>query len=160
MELICTARGEVIESEGTLECAVFLLRMEPLDVGTKLEQRRITGDEQILIATWELVSQTGKTLVLKKQSEYNIELADSFFAEVPAAPIRVLTHTPTRAPESAATYPVLVFAGKNWKLASPKKWVPMNLSLDGCDIIGQITIAGKNYSVFRLPDGFAAYETT
>ena len=53
---------------------------------------------------------------------------------------------------------VLIFGGKNWKLASPKKWVAASLSLDGLAAVGELAINGKEYIIYKLTEGFAAKE--
>lgn len=50
-----------------------------------------------------------------------------------------------------------VFRGKNWKLASEKRWVGDNVDsnlLKGR--VGKTVIGGKEYEVFALDEGFAA----
>jgi hypothetical protein len=166
MELFCTAKGTVVEVGGCIECAVFMLRDWKLEPGTRIEQRREEG----VVAIWELVDLSPKLLVLKlaekvpmvgPEGEINIEQADGFYAAAPAlvvpkAPVSPWSPPPVETNSGSETASVLVFTGKNWKLASPKKWVPMKISLAGCQIIGDIIINGKGYFVHRLPEGFAA----
>jgi len=145
-----------------------MLRNWPLPPGSRLEQRR----EEELIAVWELVAQKAHSLVLKLEGNdgSNIELADGFYAEKPADSFDVLDDRAARAVVAIddkhiggymagmVSGPVLMFAGKNWKLASPKKWIPMNLAVDGYSVVGELKLNGKEYSVFKLPEGFAAKE--
>ena len=68
-----------------------------------------------------------------------------------------MSQEPVSKSENAVS--VLMFAGKNWKLASPKKWVPTNLDFwaDYAQV-GELTINGKAYTIFKLAEGFAAKE--
>jgi hypothetical protein len=144
MELLCTAKSAV-DGDSTIECHVFMLRDWRIEPGATLEQRR--GDE--VIATWELVVQTGKSLILKKGTTpaESIELADEFYVQPPVIEQPVTMQ---------ATIPVLLFGGKNWKLASPKKWVKANISVEGCPQVGELNIDGQDYVVIKLAEGFAA----
>jgi hypothetical protein len=156
MELFCTAKGVVVEIGDCIECPVFMLRDWQLEPGTKLEQRR----EEEVVAIWELVEHQPRSLMLKKQS-VAIERADAFYAVAPAmvtpkAPLSPRSPPPVETNTGSEITSVLLFTGKNWKLASPKKWVPARISLAGCQIIGDIVINGKGYFVHRLPEGFAA----
>lgn len=144
MELFCTVKSAAKIGD-VIECSVFILWDIILSPGTKLEQRR--GED--LIAVWELVEQKAKSLILKVEgTELNVELADGLYANLP------VRQEPVRQEPTAEA--VLVFGGKNWKLASPKKWVPMSLSLDGYDVVGELNIGGKDYLILKLPEGFAA----
>jgi len=100
-----------------------------------------------VIATWELVNHTHKSLTVKKIG-IPIEFGDMFYVENPEViviPVQV---------ESEMTS-ALVFAGKNWKMASPKKWVPTELLTTTVqtgmkDTLGEVIILEKNYSVFKF----------
>ncbi|MGH9917731.1 MAG: hypothetical protein ACRD6W_02495 [Nitrososphaerales archaeon] len=75
------------------------------------------------------------------------------FAPIPEVVVAVEL---AEAVEPADVEPVLVFGGKNWRLASPKKWVPASLDLRGCDFVDEMHMGDKVYWVFRLTEGFAA----
>lgn len=47
-----------------------------------------------------------------------------------------------------------VFHGKNWKLASPNKWIEAKVSL--LNKVGLVTLDGKEFDVFAVDGGFAA----
>jgi hypothetical protein len=147
MELFCTAKSAV-EVGDTIECTAFILRDRKLEPGTKLEQRRDGDEGPMVIASWELVELTTKSLILKKGdgSMDSIQSADGFYVEA------LIEEKPIEVP----TMSVLVFSGKNWKLASAKKWVPMDLAVDGCPSVGEMSIGGKEYVILKLAEGFAA----
>lgn len=132
------------ETDNGIECSVFMLQNKQVPEGTKLEQRR----EESKIAEWELISHTPKSILLKKEHlSDTIEFSDSFYIEQSDEEVISKEMTLT---------PVYVFSGKNWKLASPKKWVKMNLNVEGCEKVGDIKIEGKDCTVFKLTDCFAA----
>lgn len=149
MELLCTAKTAVDNGE-TVECSVFMLRDWQLQPGDKIEQRRDTGQALETVATWEFVSQTPNKLILKRVilGAETIEMADGFYVVPPVEDKPVVAGLPST--------PVLVFGGKNWKLASPKKWVPATLVIDGYPSVGELNIGGKDYEVLKLNEGFAA----
>lgn len=149
MEILCTTKSAVNNGE-TVECSIFLLQDWKLEPGTIVEQRRNTGQEIETVARWELVAITPKSLILKRVilGAESIEMADYFYAMPPIETKPVVT--------SLQSTPVLVFGGKNWKLASPKKWVPANLVVEGYPSVGELNIEGKDYVVLKLTDGFAA----
>jgi hypothetical protein len=144
MELLCMAKTATVSGENT-ECTVFMLRNWVIEAGASLEQRRCKEGVEIIIATWTLIGQTGKNLILKGKGE--IEFTDSFYVE---SPVRVEELVQTTATS------VLVFKGKNWRLASPKKWMPAILDVDGYPSVGGLNIGGKDYVILALNEGFAA----
>lgn len=143
MQLFCTVKSSIEVGE-TVECSVFVLQNRRLEPGTRMEQRR----NDVVIASWELIAQqTANSLSLKKSFPADsIEFADSFYAEGQIV----------EAPMETEPLPVFIFGGKNWKLASVKKWVPGKLAVDGYETVGEIKINGKDCDVFKLPDCFVA----
>ena len=173
MELFCTVKTAV-DNGDAVECSAFILRNYQLKPGSKVEQIRSAE----VLAVWEVVEQTPRGIILKSERKAgSMEFGDELYTERPApdptpepvpAPIKQKPIVQEKQPKDPimTTTPkaVLVFAGKNWKLASPKKWVPMNLQLDGYASVGEINISGKLYTVFKvtqygdMPDCFAAQE--
>ena len=160
MDIFCTVRSAT-DNGDNVECSVFMLRRLNLKPGVQLDQRRDTGEGPSIVASWEFVSQTDKTLVLKKGDlgAYFIEQSDGFYANVPEDVIaehKTEEHQPMN--QDIASQSVLIFAGKNWKLASPKKWVSASILLDETAHVGELSINGKQYDIFKLNEGFAAKE--
>ena len=140
MEMFFAAKTTV-DGEETVEISAFVLRSWVLPSGTKVEQHR----ESAIIATWELVSHTNKSVVLKKL-DIPIEFGDMFYAESPVIEAPMV---------EAPTMNVFVFSGKNWKLASAKKWTPAELLATTVhrgmsEILGDINIKGKDCDVCKV----------
>ena len=169
LELFCTAKGIVVEVGDAIELPVFMLRNWQLEPGTRLEQRR--GEE--IVAVWVLIKQQPRSLMLKKLEGGSVEQADAFYVSpppdpTPIEPVPFMPLARRSAPRvaeevsqdaaSSGGDTVLIFGGKNWKLASPKKWIPGNLVLDGFSAVGELVLGGKSYTVFKLTEGFAAQE--
>ena len=56
--------------------------------------------------------------------------------------------------------PSFFFKGKNWKLASEKKWVEEDVDRASLtNRVGQVSIGGVDYDVFPMEGGFAAVES-
>lgn len=53
----------------------------------------------------------------------------------------------------------LAFQGKNWKLASDRKWVESLVFTSG-ESVGKRTIFGSQYEVYKTGSGFAAVKVT
>ena len=52
-----------------------------------------------------------------------------------------------------------VFRGKNWKLASERKWLDEGIDKSTLgERVGSLVIGEKEYDVFPITDGFAAVE--
>jgi hypothetical protein len=164
MDLFCTVKSAT-DNGDRVECSVFMLQNLRLEPGTQVDQHRETNGESVIVASWELVEQTNTTLILKRGElgAEAIDIADGFYAQLPVEvkpskkdPMEYkITKNGPPPPEA-----VLVFAGKNWKLASPKKWVPTTgLDLGSCQKVGELTIHGKLYHVFKLNEGFAASQS-
>jgi hypothetical protein len=141
MEVFCSVKT-VIENGDSLECSVFILQKWKFESGTIFEQRR----EDNVVATLELVEQTAKALVFKK-TDTSIEFGDILYVEPPVEIVPIVT---------SPDIDVLVFSGKNWKLASPKKWVPtrlMSSSIESAmkkEKLGETNLLGKNCDVCRI----------
>jgi len=158
MEIFCTVKS-AIDSGDTVECSVFMLQRLKLEPGMQLDQRRDTGEGPATVASWEFIRQTDKSIILKKGdlgADF-IEPADGFYAPIPVksapAPQEELPMSQEPVSKSENAVSVLMFAGKNWK------WVPTNLDFwaDYAQV-GELTINGKAYTIFKLAEGFAAKE--
>ena len=59
---------------------------------------------------------------------------------------------------SVTSTKVLQFAGKNWKLASDKKWKPVSsfATYEASAKVGSKEIKTVSYDIYRTPEGFAA----
>lgn len=55
---------------------------------------------------------------------------------------------------------VLVFRGKNWKLASESKWKDEDIDTVPEDAVGTLKIGEMVYTVYMIPDGFCAFDET
>jgi len=64
----------------------------------------------------------------------------------------------TNSNNSVQSTKVLMFSGKNWKLASDKKWKSSSsfATHDAGNKVGEKTIGTVLHDIFRVPDGFAA----
>lgn len=140
--LVCTVKSAVIEGDRAT-CRVFIL-CEPVDlVGKHLMQNR---DGQY-VGSWRVESQ-GAEWVLARQEGPDLEQCDYMFGELP------VTEPPPPSRTQFGHY--LVFEGKNWKLASEKKWRERMIDVAGFQHVGDTTIKGKPYQIMRGQDVFAA----
>ena len=136
VDLFCTIKNVIVKDD-CIECSIFLLQNWKLDPGTILEQRR----DGAIITTQELVSYTNKLMTLKK-SDNEILFGDTFYAEAPFIEVKEVTQLSK----------VLAFSGKNWRLASTKKWKQSEISLEGCKRVGELSVNGKDYDVYKIED--------
>ncbi len=144
---------EAVDSGDAVECSAFILRVFQLNPGDNIQQIR----ESVVVATWQIVKKTARGFILKDPAgamkAESFQFGDEIHVEEPAIEEKEMEH-----PKEAVK--VFVFSGKNWKLASPKKWVPMSMDLNGHTPVGEINLSGKLHTVYKLPDCFAAQEKT
>lgn len=142
-DLLCSVKGVALTENGKIICSVFMLRDIKELTGRTLSQYRLENR----VGAWKVESYN-KDLVLERIDGISeIEPCDTLHIELEASPVSVVeTHI-----EQA-----LVFSGKNWKLASEKKWTEKTIDVTGFEKVGETKIRGKAYHVLKGPDVFAA----
>lgn len=140
--LVCTVKSAVTEGSKTT-CSVFMLADPTGLAGRVLSQYK----DAVKVGEWRVESY-GKELILERMSgEAEVELADYLFGEVTQS-------EPPPSRRQIGFY--LTFEGKNWKLASEKKWREKQVDIAGFEHVGDTRIKGKAYKVMKGPDIFAA----
>lgn len=140
--LVCTVKSVTIE-EDRATCKVFVL-CGPVDlVGKNL----LVNRDNRYVGSWKVESQ-GAEWVLVRQEGPDLEHCDYLYGELP------VTEPPPPSRTRIGFY--LCFEGKNWKLASEKKWREKQVDIADCEHVGDTTIKGKPYQVMRGADFFAA----
>lgn len=145
--LLCTVKKTSSE-DGKTACSVFMLQ-DPMElVGKEITQIRV--EERI--GTWRVLEseKRGRELVLERLSgDVEIEPCDAFYVDLPEPVVIV----PGVRAQFEQAY---VFSGKNWKLATEKKWQEKVVNVGGFERVGETRLRGKPHRVLKGPEFFAA----
>ncbi len=141
--LICTVKSAVVEGS-TASCSVFMLSDPEGLVGKTVSHYR----EEVRIGSWRVVSYE-RTLVLERvHGDEAPQMADYLTGEV------LRTEPPPPSRRQFGHH--LVFEGKNWKLASEKKWREKLVDIAGFEHVGDTTVKGRPHRVLKGPEFFVA----
>lgn len=151
-ELIATVKQGYGSTPDTFECRVFLLR-EDLDLtGRIVEHKR--GEE--VLGAFVLESITKDFFKMRRTSGSETPIVtDSFHVELEDSQINAAQETHHGSVVSGYT-----FAGKNWKLASVKKWKNEQVERPSSKPVGEINLFGNQCEVYKTDPGFVAIPTT
>lgn len=144
-EIVFAVKTAVTEGP-TATCAVFLLTNESLD-GKVVSQWR----ENARIGAWRVVKGGRETVLERVEGDQEVQHQDAFYGQVEEKA------EPERRTQIGS---VLVFEGKNWKMASEKKWREKVIDIAGFEDVGETKIRGKDHRVLKGPDCFAAVRVT
>jgi hypothetical protein len=148
-ELIATVKQEFGATPETFECRVFLLR-EDLDLtGRIVEHKR--GEE--VLGAFVLESITKDFFKMRRTSGSDTPIVtDSFYVQLEDAQVATAQEAP-RGPVVSG----YMFSGKNWKLASVKKWKNGQVeSPSKSKPVGEINLFGHQCEVHKTDSGFVA----
>lgn len=158
LDLVATVKFSTDQEDHT-ECNVFLLSNENM-VGKTLYQVR----DEVQCGTWEVLDQGKGVLKLKRMSgEAEFVMVDALYTEHVEP---VVVSEPVRAPQK-----VMTFSGKNWKLASEKKWkeiyfhfldeaIATAYKSGASESVGEATIRGSLYTIHKFESTFLAVPKT
>lgn len=140
--LICTVKNSEIIDDVTV-CSVFILNKFPDSEGKKLYQYRDSNK----VGVWLIRSFGLKTHLTRVSGNVEIEQCDALYGDMEMSE-KVVSVTPQQR--------VLVFEGKNWKLASEKKWREKELDTTGFEEVGDSSFKGKAHKILKGPSCFVA----
>lgn len=144
--LVCTVKSAVTEGEKTA-CSVFMLAQPKDFVGTVLFQYK----DGAKVGSWSVESYEKSLVLVRVDGSLELEQCDYLFGE-----ITVVEQPP---PSQNKFGHFLVFEGKNWRLASEKKWREKLVNIAGFEHVGDTTIKGKPFMIMKGPELFAAVPT-
>lgn len=136
LDLIATVKTST-ESDGVVSCAIFLTTYGDVS-NAKVYQYR----DDVIVGEWNSVGYENGTIHLKRISGSSLpEPMDALYVD----------HIEPSKPEPQTTFVwALTFSGKNWKLASEKKWNETSARVDFTSpVLGEVTIRGKLHEVRR-----------
>ena len=142
LDLVATVKSSSVSGDN-VECDAFVMCRESL-TSRKIFQYR----DNMQCGTWEVLAHTKSVLVLKRID------GDQELVEVDA--LYVEHQEPIVQPAAAAPQKVLTFEGKNWKLASEKKWKEAYVTGASSDVVGEATLRGKLHEIRKSESGFIA----
>jgi hypothetical protein len=142
-KLVATVKSS-LEDGDVIKCKIFLL--DDIDlVGKIIEQHRHTDEEQIVGKFIVLESSKPELVVRRIDGSLSLDMCDSLYVQL----------------EDEVSQPISTkvnaysFNGKNWKLASIKKWKPCKIDRPNSECIGIVNLH-TSCKVFKTDDGFVA----
>ena len=151
-EIFCSVKRSVEKEDSLTECSIFLLRDDIDLVDKVIEHRRVCSDGEAVLGTFKVVSFSKKLLVVQRiTGSVVVNKCDLFYIDRP-----VIFQVETSKYVSG-----FIFEGKNWKLASSKKWQSKNFELpdSGSQSVGVVTLNNLQYDVHKIDNGFIAVPT-
>jgi hypothetical protein len=141
--LIATVkRGQQGDSD-PIKCSIFLLRNDLDLIGRTLEHRR----ETTILGTFSVESIAVDVFSLRRlDGGEPIVSGDVFYAQLEEPKMEIVS----------TLVKGFVFSGKNWKLASPKKWKDGSVESPSSKPVGEVNLSGNLCDVFKLETGFVA----
>lgn len=143
LDLVATVKSS-IENDGLVSCAVFLTTYSDVS-NVRVYQYR----DESHIGEWDSVGFENGVLQLKRVSGSDaLEPVDALYVD----------HVEPAKPEPHTTFVwAMTFSGKNWKLASEKKWNETSVQVDLTSaVLGEVAIRGKLHEVRRAGEVFVA----
>lgn len=143
LDLIATVKSST-EDDGLVSCAVFLTTYGDIS-NVRVYQYRDDSN----IGEWSSLGCDNGVLQLKRVSgSDSIEPMDALYVD----------HVEPTKPEPQTTFVwALTFSGKNWRLASEKKWNETSVQVDlTSPVLGDVSIRGKLHEVRKAGEVFVA----
>lgn len=151
-DLLCAIKKVRVDGP-VFDCNMFLLQ-ENLDIIDKVvEHRRVGADnKESLLGKFKILSISNKNIVLHRlEGEEFIKSHDVIYLE------RQIT-------QQLQSNIILIsgygFDGKNWKLASAKKWVKKQFERPCSPPLGTVTFDTVAHDVHKIDSGFVAVPQT
>ena len=152
-ELVATVRQVASSLDDKVHCPVFLMRDDLDLVGRTLQHRRFIDGVENTIGILTVEGVEKRSFALRRldarlpDGSNDIVAGDALYVQLEDLPV---------VKKEVVLVKGFLFNGKNWKLASSKKWEARRFEKPRSRPVDEVRLAGRMCDVYQTDNGWAA----